>query len=132
MNWPGPEQECAALAESGQHLEVGAFFLLAGLGNLWVTGGAQQIRPPLVPPLIPLDPAAAGQTPSSVAFGPPGGRPQFFDLPAVHSYCHCFGPPDLMSVGRPIGITTGARADGARRVDARHVKVDRKSTRLNS
>src|ERR1019366_5419599 len=101
MNWPGPEQECAALAESGQHLEVGAFFLLAGLGNLWVTGGAQQIRPPLVPPLIPLDPAAAGQTPSSVAFG----------------------PPDLMSVGRPIGITTGARADGARRVDARHVKV---------
>ena len=62
MNWPGPEQECAALAESGQHLEVGAFFLLAGLGNLWVTGGAQQIRPPLVPPLIPLDPAAAGQT----------------------------------------------------------------------
>src|ERR1039458_4004717 len=100
MNWPGPEQECAALAESGQHLEVGAFFLLAGLGNLWVTGGAQQIRPPLVPPLIPLDPAAAaGQTPCSVAFGPPGGRPQFFDLPAVHSYCHCFGPPDLINIG---------------------------------
>src|ERR1022692_178498 len=97
MNWPGPEQECAALAESGQHLEVGAFFLLAGLGNLWETGGAQQIRPPLVPPLIPLDPAAAGQTPSSVAFGPPGWRPRFFDLPAVHSYCHCFGPPDLIN-----------------------------------